>query len=396
LNVLAWTLILTPVLLVLYSYVGYPLLLRIMARRAAPRVAAEPDVWPMISITVPVYNEESQIRGLIESLLALDYPADRRQILIVSDASTDRTDQIVAEFADRGIEFLRMPVRGGKTAAENAAGNLLRGEIVINTDASIRIHPRAIKPLIARFADPTVGAASGRDVSVSGSISDTNVGEAGYVGYEMGIRALETRIAGIVGASGCFYAIRSELHAHPLPDALSRDFAAALITRQHGLRTVSVDESLCFVPRTESFQREYRRKVRTIMRGMETLAHLRFMLNPRSYGVFSWMLISHKICRWLVPWAALAGMVGLAILAASNTWALVLLLVMIASMLAGVAAWFLDRKHALPRWLALPAFAWAGNLAAFHAAIKAIAGDTNPTWEPTRRDAIDTSLPRGM
>src|SRR5690606_27074054 len=169
-NEIAWFLIGLPVAVVGYTYVGYPLLLWLLSRRpprpTGPVQSALSAEWPSISISVPVYNEEAQIRGLIESLLALDYPADRRQILIVSDASTDRTDEIVREYAGRGVELFRVPARGGKTAAENAAAPRLRGEIVVNTDASIRILPGSLKPLIASFADPEVGVASGRDVSV--------------------------------------------------------------------------------------------------------------------------------------------------------------------------------------------------------------------------------------
>src|SRR5262245_640595 len=118
----------------------------------------------MVSIVVPAYNEEAQIRGAIKALLAQDYPADRRQILILSDASHDRTDEIVAEHFSKGVELLRMPVRGGKTAAENASIPHLRGEIVINSDSSVRLHPTAVRRLVQAMADPHVGVASTRDV----------------------------------------------------------------------------------------------------------------------------------------------------------------------------------------------------------------------------------------
>src|SRR5690606_5038323 len=135
--------------------------------RARKAPADEPaGGWPRVSISVPAYNEEDQIRDLIRSLLALDYPRDRLQMLIISDASSDATDDIVREYAAEGVELLRMPERGGKTKAENAAAGHLDGDIILNTDASIRIRPDALKPLIAAFRDPEVGCASGRDVSV--------------------------------------------------------------------------------------------------------------------------------------------------------------------------------------------------------------------------------------
>ena len=151
-----------------YVYFAYPALLWVLGRfrnRVVRRDLQRED-WPFVSITVPAYNEETQIEDLIRSLLALDYPADRIQRLIVSDASSDRTDEIVRRYADQGVELLRMSKRGGKTRAENAAAEHLRGKIVVNTDASIRIAPGSLKALVAAFADPAVGLASGRDISV--------------------------------------------------------------------------------------------------------------------------------------------------------------------------------------------------------------------------------------
>ena len=265
------------------------------------------------------------IAATLDSILAIDYPADARQILVVSDASTDGTDEIVAGFADRGVELLRMPFRRGKTAAENAARWHVTGEIVINTDASVRIDPLAIKHLVGAFGDPSVGVASARDVSITNLEQQANAGEQAYVGYEMWIRDVETAVYGIVGASGCLYAIRADLHMGRVPEDLSRDFAAALTAREHGRRAVSVPAALCFVPRGASLRQEYRRKVRTITRGLATLAHKRALLNPLRYGVFAWMLFSHKVCRWLVPAAGLLLLAALLALAVHSWWALGLL-----------------------------------------------------------------------
>jgi cellulose synthase/poly-beta-1,6-N-acetylglucosamine synthase-like glycosyltransferase len=338
----------------------------------------------MVSITVPAYNEEGQIAGALDSLLALDYPSDRMQIVVVSDASSDRTDEIVRSYAAGGVHLLRQPERRGKTAAENMAAGVLTGEIVVNTDASIRIHRGSLKHIVAPFRDSRVGLASGRDVSVGTAEGDANKGEAGYVGYEMWIRDLETRVSGIVGASGCFYAIRLPLHRLELPESLSRDFAAALNTREHGYRAISVRDATCTVPRAGSLRKEYRRKVRTMMRGMETLAHKRALLNPFRFGLFSWMLFSHKICRWLVPWVGVLGVVGLAMLSPERPWAAGLVLLFLLHVFLAVAAWRSSRER-LPRILAVPAFAVMGNVAAIHATIRALHGDRDATWEPTRR-----------
>ncbi|HEY0674220.1 MAG TPA: glycosyltransferase [Longimicrobiales bacterium] len=385
----AWILVGIAVFTIVYAYALYPLMLALIAKvRDRSRLAVPADwEWPDISITVPVYNEVGQVDDMLESLLKLDYPRERIQILIISDASDDGTDEKVQAYAHRGIELLRIPQRGGKTAAENAARPLLRGQVIVNTDASIRIDPAALKPMIARFADPTVGLASGRDVSVTRVGNELNVGESTYVGYEMWVRDLETRVHGIVGASGCFYAIRRSLHQEIIPSALSRDFAAALITREHGLRPVTVNESVCYVPRVPSLKREYRRKVRTFTRGMETLYFKRALLNPLQYGIFSWMLLSHKVTRWFAPWAALLGGIGLLALSINQPLARIALAGIAFIFLLAALGWRWPEGKPIPRLLSIPAFMVAGNVAVMVATIAAMRGELNAVWEPTRREA---------
>jgi len=374
--------------LCLYTYLGYPAILKVLSLLRRPRSAGELlSAWPRISIVLPVYNEAGVIAGTLERLLALDYPAELRQILVVSDASTDGTDEIVAGFADRRVELLRLPRRQGKTAAENAARQRLTGEIVINTDASVRIHPAAVKHLVAAFRDPSVGVASARDVSVTNLEQQANAGEQAYVGYEMWIRDVETAVYGIVGASGCLYAIRADLHMGRVPEDLSRDFAAALTAREHGRRSVSVPAALCFVPRGASLRQEYRRKVRTITRGLATLAHKRALLNPLRYGVFAWMLFSHKVCRWLVPGAGLLFLGALLALAPHALWAQVLLATLVALGMLAAIAWMRPEGEPMPRLLALPAYVAAGNVAVLHGWLRLLAGRPAPVWEPTRRGA---------
>ena len=202
-DALALAVIGVAVALPVYAYVGYPLLLRVLAifKRKAAMPRAPDGEWPLITVSIPAYNEEAAISDTLENLLQVDYPRERMQILVLSDASTDGTDGIVRGFADRGGELLRMPERVGKTEAENASQPHVRGEIVVNTDASVRIARDSLKPLIAAFSMPGVGVASGFDVSI-GDADDANLGESSYVGYEMSVRELETSVDGIVGASG--------------------------------------------------------------------------------------------------------------------------------------------------------------------------------------------------
>jgi cellulose synthase/poly-beta-1,6-N-acetylglucosamine synthase-like glycosyltransferase len=389
-----WILLLLPIALVVYTYALYPLILGILSR-GKTLASGPPREPPYVSIVVPAYNEEAQIRGAIEALIAQDYPADRRQILILSDASTDRTDEIVLEYRGCGVELLRMPVRGGKTAAENASCALLRGSIVINSDSSVRLHPSAVRLLIEAMADPHVGVASTRDVSIARATENANTTEAGYVGYEMQIRAMETLVGGIIGASGSGYAIRAKLHRLPIREDLSRDFSAALTARTHGYAAVSVNDALCYVPRTGSLKAEYKRKVRTIARGLETLISQKHLLDPMQYGSFSWKLLSHKVGRWMVPPAIIPAALGLAFLAPIHRWAGWLLAAGILGVIAaGIGALWPSSKP-VPRVLSIFTFAVAANVAVIHALLRVAFGHEDHLWEPTRRapTAVETQAP---
>lgn len=383
---LGYTFIAVPAAFFGYALAGYPLALRILPRSGLdPTTWGDPPVWPRLSILIPAYNEEDSIRGTLESLLALDYPADRREVIVMSDASTDGTDEIVRSFASRGVRLVRMPERRGKTAAENHTVPTVTGEIVVNTDATIRIPPASLKPLIRVFQDPTIGAASGRDVSVGHVDGEGNASEAGYVGYEMKVRALETRLGGIIGASGCFYAIRRELIDPRFPEALSRDFAAPLRARKLGYRTVSVDKAVCIVPRTRSLESEYHRKVRTMLRGLNTLWYMRGLLNPFRHGRFAWMLLSHKVARWLGFLTLPLAPIGVLLLAQRHAWALALAGL---GVLALGAGWVAIRRRAdapMPPFLKSVGYGLGAAAAGVMAWLAFFRGTSQATWEPTRR-----------
>lgn len=393
LELAGWVLVILAPTLFAYAYFGYPLFLRLLSRTRLlagdeRSSSVEPeDAWPFVSISLPAYNEESRLGDTLDSLLALDYPSDRIEIVVVSDASTDRTDEIAASYSELGIRLVRLPERGGKVAAENVAAGVLIGTLVVNTDATIRIPPGSLKPLIRPFFDPGVGVASGRDVSVASDESETNQAESGYVGYEMRIRELETLAGGIVGASGCFYAIRAELHRPAFPPHLSRDFASCLVAREHGFRSVSVNDAVCYVPRTASIASEYRRKIRTMARGLATLHYKKHLLNPFRYGLFAWKLFSHKLARWLVPLAAPLIFVGLSILAFQSGGGMpaYLLLGGLFASLLGLGAMRWSMRGRAPALVSSLGYVVAANLAGIVAWGRFLRGTRSAIWEPTRR-----------
>jgi cellulose synthase/poly-beta-1,6-N-acetylglucosamine synthase-like glycosyltransferase len=386
---LALTLMAIPLGALVYAYVLYPAGLWCLTRRRATQVPPRDESrLPSVTLTIPVHNEEGILRRTLEHVLALDYPASKLHVLVISDASTDGTDTIAREFASRGVELIRLPQRAGKTAAENAAAAHIRGEIVVNVDATARPGRSALRALIAAFDDPTVGVASGRDISTGAGDEQTRAGESGYVGYEMWTRGLETRFGSIVGASGCFYGIRGALYQDRFPEALSRDFASPLIAREHGFRAVSVDAAVCAVPRAKSLEAEFRRKVRTMHRGLETLWYKRALLNPLRYGRFAFMLFSHKLCRWLVPLTLPLGLLGLIILAAEWTVGAWLLGVVSVSVLVSLIAARRRESSRVLSLLALPSYVLVANVAGVAAWWETVRQKREAMWEPTRRDAV--------
>ena len=373
---------LAPVAVAMYGYVVYPGILWVIGRSRTGSLPVDPNwSWPSVTITVPVYNAADRIRRTLESLLQIDYPADLLQILVLSDASTDATDEIVSSFASSGVQLWRAPERRGKTSVENAAVPFARGDIIINVDATVEVPPTSLRKLISVFADDSIGVASGRDVSVGAS--NTSGGESTYVRFEMRVRDLETRVGSIVGASGCFFAIRRSIHDRPLPNDLSWDFASALVARTKGYRAVSVPDATCVVPSTGEMHAELRRKARTMTRGLKTLFHFREVMNPFRYGSFALMLISHKLCRWLpyliAPFALAAWIyIGWLQPVFGSLLGIGITLSVVAYALA-------HRGYKLPRVLAWTAFATASFAAGSLAWYDALRGARTAVWNPTER-----------
>ncbi len=296
---------------------GYPLLLGLLARaRTRPvRKAA----WPAtVSLILPVYNGERWMAAKLESILVLDYPAERMEILVVSDGSTDRTEDIVREFAGRAnIRFLAVP-KGGKAAALNAALAQATGEILFLTDVRQQLEPRSLANLVACFADPEVGVASGELVIRQGAgREEASVGL--YWKYEKWIRKQQSRLDSVMGATGCIYAMRRRLASPLPPGTLNDDMCLPLGAFFQGYRVVFEETALAFDYPTQ-LASEFRRKVRTLAGVYQVIGQYPALLGP---GNRMWIhFFSHKLARLIMPWAMLvAAISSLGLPAPWNLWA---------------------------------------------------------------------------
>jgi biofilm PGA synthesis N-glycosyltransferase PgaC len=286
-----------------YVLFGYPVLLGFLARRRAKEIHRAP-IHPTVSIIVAVHNGEQFIAAKLRSVLELDYPAEKMEVIIASDGSTDATERIAAEFAGQGIRLLPLP-RGGKASALNAAIKQSRGEILVLTDVRQRLAPDSLRLLVENFADPSVGAASGQLVILNGATrEESDVGL--YWRYEVWIRRCLSDLDSIFGATGAYYAIRRELTV-PIPtEIINDDMFLPLAGFFRGYRLI-VDSRARMFDYPTAMDSEFQRKVRTLSGNYQLLRWYPHLLSSRNR---MWAhFVSYKFGRLLLPFALLAAAV---------------------------------------------------------------------------------------
>lgn len=283
--------------LVFYAYFGYPITLSILGAVRKREVRKGP-IEPEVTLVVTVHNEEKRLPGKIRNCLALNYPREKLQVIVASDGSTDRTNGIAAEHAGDGIELVATPERRGKENAQREAVDAARADILVFSDVATELAPDGLRNMIENFADPRVGCVSSEDrlIGQHGAPS----GEGFYVHYEMWLRRLETRVNSLVGLSGSLFAARKAVCRDFSPE-LQSDFRTVLNSIRLGLRAVCDPDVVGYYPNVADEQREFERKVRTILRGITVFFRHPEFLNPLRYGFFAYQYFCHKLLRWSVP-----------------------------------------------------------------------------------------------
>lgn len=368
--------------LVGYVYVGYPLLLLILARIGGRQSNPEGGAHPSVTLLISAFNEEDCIGEKLDNSLNLDYPRERLEIVVISDASDDRTDTIVHEYEDRGVKLLRMQERGGKTLGLNAGVEGARGEIVVFSDANAMYRHDAVKALVAPFANPDVGAVIGESTYVEPD-SDSGRSESLYWRYETAIKRYESALGSVVGGDGAIYAVRKKLYRPMAADALS-DFVNPLQVVEQGRRCVYEPRAVSVEEVAGTFEKEFRRKVRIVNRGWRAVMSMKRLLNPVAYPAFAWKLISHKLLRWLVPLFLAAVLVANIFLLGSGRLYWVLLAAQL--LFYGLAALgaIARKSHELSLLLYVPYYFCLVNAASARGIIEAHRGKTYTTWSTAR------------
>jgi cellulose synthase/poly-beta-1,6-N-acetylglucosamine synthase-like glycosyltransferase len=281
-----------------YVYVGYPALLHLVVRLRGRRGVRQADATPRLSLVISAYNEADVIGRKLENALALDYPPGQLEIVVISDASDDGTDEIVTTFSERGVRLARQAERRGKTAGLNFTVPGLSGEIVVFSDANAMYERDALLKLTRNFADPEVGCVTGEARYIPGDGTAAGVGERVYWDYEIQLKRLETALGSMVGGDGAIYAIRRSLWRE-LPENAINDFLNPLQIVGAGWRAVYEPDAICYEDAAGAVGSEYRRRVRIVSRSWRAVFQAPGVLNPLRVGLFTWSLVSHKMLRWL-------------------------------------------------------------------------------------------------
>jgi cellulose synthase/poly-beta-1,6-N-acetylglucosamine synthase-like glycosyltransferase len=365
-----------------YTYAGYPLLVALVST-LRPLKVQRGDFEPTVSVIITAYNEERDLAAKLENTLALDYPLELLEIIVASDCSTDRTDDIAREFAGRGVRLHRQFERLGKTAAQNAAVEQARSEIILFSDATSLYQPNAVRAMMPSFADSSVGCVAGRLEYVDRSNSRVGRGARSYWNYETFLKRHESRVGSLIGASGCLYAVRRSAYI-PLYHEACSDFIIATKMVEQNLRAVYEPNAVCTEQTNRQTDRELKMRVRIIAQTFTDLWRHRAMLNPLRSGFYGVQLVSHKVMRYLVPFFLIGLFVSSAVLAPGALTYRLIFAAQVAGYACPALAWMLDRVGIRSRLLALPQYFMLANLASLIACYQFLRGERYARWEPIR------------
>lgn len=365
-----------------YAYVGYPLLLIVLSR-LRPRPVRSGHWTPSVTVIIAAYNEERDLAAKLENTLALDYPPSQLEIIVTSDCSSDRTDEIARSFAARGVKLHRQEERHGKTAAQNAAVTKAKGEIIVFSDATTHYRPDVLRLMMPAFADKSVGCVTGRVIYQDEKDSSVGTGTQSYWNYEFFLKKHESAVCSLIGVCGCMYAVRASAYI-PLYNEACSDFIIATTMVEQGLRAVYVPEAVCSEEPNRQAKKELAARVRIISQTFSDLWRNRNVLNPFKHGFYAIELWSHKIMRYLVPVFLIAIFIASAWLAPRNAFYAAMFVMQVAFYLAALVSSILERLGVTFSLLALPQYFVITNLASLIAFVKFLTGERYTRWEPSR------------
>jgi len=368
-----------------YAYFGYPVLIWAASRlfgRDRPRPEVSDDELPTLSLLIAAYNEEAEIGRRIENALEMDYPTEKLEIVIASDGSTDRTCAIVRSYERYGVKLLDFPQRRGKATVLNDAIPLLSGELVMLSDANTYTHAASAHRLVSWFRDPKIGVVCGRLV-LTDPATGSNV-DGLYWKYETFLKKCESRLGALLGSNGGIYAMR-KAHFQGIPrETIVDDFVIPLLAvKRSGCKIVYDRDAVACEETPARLTAEFHRRARIGAGGFQSIGLLSGLLNPR-HGWMSLSFTSHKILRWLCPFAMIGALVANAFLVNDPTF-LALFVAQVGFYVVSLAAGRLPAKPRILRYPRLATMFTMMNAALLVGFFRWIRGEQSAAWKRTAR-----------
>lgn len=369
------------IFLIFYIYAGYPLLLILLSLFINNKVN-KGDILPTVTFLITVYNEEKAIEDKLKNALSLDYPRDKLQIIVASDGSTDKTDEIVKRFRHNGVILHRVEGRVGKTETQNQAMKIATGDIIIFSDGTTKCERNVIRNIVRNYNDPTVGAVSGRYEYKNPSGGAVGFSQILFWKYENMNKICQTKIKTLTGCYGPIYSIRRELY-EPLPRDIISDLVEPLKILEKGYRIVFERDALAYELTTENASQEFKMRVRVISRGMNGLLYVKELFNPFKYGIVSFQIFSHKVLRWIIP-VLMIILFFTNILLLDNWYYALTFIAQLVFYLLALIGWITDFLNIKIKIFSLPLYFCIVNIASMVSLVRIILRKKSVTWEPIR------------
>ncbi|MFZ0745160.1 MAG: glycosyltransferase [Terracidiphilus sp.] len=358
-----------------YVWIGYPLILAVVSLARRFRTLTADDYFPAVSVLIAARNEEKDISWKLEQTLAWDYPKDRLEVLVGSDASTDGTDDAIRSIQSPRVRFVRNEERSGKNRTLNRLARMANGDLLFFTDANTSIEPQCLKKMVRYFADTRVGCVTGLEHNIEGRDTSTiTMGSNAYLGYEAAVDMLESKLGSVLVCDGSIYCLRSSLFFSLDPD-LANDL-------EHPVRAGAAGAKILYEPEARSFERcsssareEFARRRRIAGQGALAMWRLRHELS----GFRLWQFLSRKCLRWLTLIPVVMILISTFIMR-RDSWFVELFAAQIAFYLVSLLGAWQGGQSRMSAVMRLPFVVVLANVAVFLGVVDACCGKTFATW----------------
>jgi cellulose synthase/poly-beta-1,6-N-acetylglucosamine synthase-like glycosyltransferase len=359
-----------------YVYVGYPLILALLARVHRVHPATKEDFLPGVSVLISAHNEEKDIGWKAAETLAWDYAGDRLELLVASDGSEDRTEEVLRAIQDPRLKLVRMERRSGKGVALNRLAQLARGELLFFTDANAHIPPHCLKRMVRHFADERVGCVTGMTTAQPHVDSAVESGDRLYLGYETAMSQLEGQLGSVLVCDGAIFCIRRSLFQPVFPE-VANDLELPMRIGDSGYWVLHEPTAKVFEKETSSPREEFARRRRICGQGLLAMWKLRGTLR----GLRGWQFVSRKFLRWLTLIPLVLLLISSGALAGQLFFALLLALELVFYGLAMVGGALALKGRRASQAFSVPFFVVLGSVAAFVGAVDTCLGRRFAVWE---------------